>query len=50
MSLTSPDARPEEGFFLGLQDEEDHDQAVADAARIASNAMMQKALAQKGAS
>ncbi len=43
-------ARPDAGFFLGLQDDEDPDQAAADAARIASNAMTQKALAERGAS
>jgi hypothetical protein len=48
MSLTSPDSRPDAGFFLGLQDEEDHDEAAAIAARLVSNAMTAKALAQRG--
>lgn len=49
VSLTGANARPGVGFFLGLQDEEDADEAAMEAAQFASNAMMQKALEQKGA-
>lgn len=35
---------------MGLQDEEDPDEAAMEAAQFASNAMMQRALEQKGAS
>lgn len=48
MSLTSADARPSAGFFLGLQDVEDPDEANLEAAKAASNAMMAREAARRG--
>lgn len=42
------DSRPPEQYFLGILDDEDHDEAALMAAKIASNAMMAQAMANKG--
>jgi len=48
ISLTDAENRVDEGLFLGLLDEEDEDAATAMAAKMASDAMLARAKANRG--
>jgi hypothetical protein len=50
MRLATGQAVPQPEYFLGLQDEEDPDQAALDAARSMSDLMAARELARRGVS